>query len=36
MISDGDEAGHTVPGMFVRSFSSISEDFASASDEANF
>jgi hypothetical protein len=36
MISDGDEAGHTILGMFVRSFSRVSEDFASTSDEANF
>jgi hypothetical protein len=33
---DGDEAGHPVLGMSVRSFSSISEDFASRSGEANF
>jgi hypothetical protein len=32
----GDEAGHPVLGMSVRSFSSVSEDFASASGEANF
>jgi hypothetical protein len=32
----GDEAGHPVLSMSVRSFSSISEDFASASSEANF
>jgi hypothetical protein len=35
-LPDGDEAGHPVLGMSVRSFSSISEDFASASGEANF
>jgi hypothetical protein len=35
-LLDGDEAGHPVLGMFVRSFSSVSEDFASASGEANF
>jgi hypothetical protein len=35
-LLDGDEAGHTVFGVSVRSFSSISEDFASASGEANF
>jgi hypothetical protein len=32
---DGNEAGHPVLGMSVRSFSSVSEDFASASGEAN-
>jgi hypothetical protein len=30
------EAGHPILGMSVRSFSSVSEDFASASGEANF
>jgi hypothetical protein len=35
-LLDGDEAGHPVPGMSVRSFSSVSEDFASASGEAKF
>jgi hypothetical protein len=35
-LLDGDEAGHTVLGMSVRSFSSVCEDFASASGEANF
>jgi hypothetical protein len=32
----GDEAGHPVLGMSVRSFSSVSEDFTSAGGEANF
>jgi hypothetical protein len=35
-LLDGNEAGHPVLGMSVRSFSSVSEDFASASGEANF
>jgi hypothetical protein len=35
-LLDGDEAGHPVLGMSVHSFSSISEDFASTSGEANF
>jgi hypothetical protein len=35
-LLDGDETGHPVLGMSVRSFSSVSEDFASASGEANF
>jgi hypothetical protein len=36
LLLDDDEAGHPVLGLSVRSFSSVSEDFASASDEANF
>jgi hypothetical protein len=35
-LLDGDEAGHPILGMSVRSFSSVSEDFASTSAEANF
>jgi hypothetical protein len=35
-LLDGKEAGHPVLGMSVRSFSSVSDDFASASGEANF
>jgi hypothetical protein len=35
-LLDGDEAEHPVLGMSVRSFSSVSEDFASASCEENF
>jgi hypothetical protein len=35
-LLDGDEAGHPVLGMSVRSFSSVSKDFASTSGEANF
>jgi hypothetical protein len=35
-LLDGDEVGHPVLGTSVRSLSSISEDFASASSEANF
>jgi predicted deacylase len=34
--SDSDEAGHPILGMSVRSFSSVSKDFASAGSEANF
>jgi hypothetical protein len=33
-LLDSDEAGHPVLGMFVRSFSSVSKDFASASGQA--
>jgi hypothetical protein len=35
-LLDGDEAEHPVLGMSVHSFSSISEDFASTSGEADF
>jgi hypothetical protein len=35
-LFNGDEAGHPVLGMSVRSFSSVSEDFASASGEVSF
>jgi hypothetical protein len=35
-LPDGDEAGHPVLNMSVRSFSSVSEEFASSSGEANF
>jgi hypothetical protein len=35
-LLDGDEARHPILGMSVRSFSSVSEDFASARGEANF
>jgi hypothetical protein len=35
-LLDGDEAGHPVLGMSVRSFSSISKDFASASGQVHF
>jgi hypothetical protein len=35
-LLDGDDAGHTVLGVSVRSFSSVSEDFASASGDADF
>jgi hypothetical protein len=35
-LLDSDEAGHPILGMSVRSFSSVSKDFASASGEANF
>jgi hypothetical protein len=35
-LLDGDEVGHPVLGMSVHLFSSISEDFASASGEVNF
>jgi hypothetical protein len=34
-LLDADEAGHLVLGMSVRLFSSVFEDFASASSEAN-
>jgi hypothetical protein len=34
-LLDGDEAGYPVLGMSVRSFSSISKDFASASAQAH-
>jgi hypothetical protein len=34
-LLDGDEAGHLVLGMFVRSFSSVSEEFASSSGQAH-
>jgi hypothetical protein len=35
-LLDSDEAGHPILGMSVSSFSSVSEDFTSASSEANF
>jgi hypothetical protein len=35
-LLDGDEAGHPVLGMSVRSLSSFSEDFAQTCGEANF
>jgi hypothetical protein len=35
-LLDGDEAGHPIIGMSVHSFSSVSEDFTSASGEVNF
>jgi hypothetical protein len=35
-LLDGDEARHPILGMSVRSFSSVSKDFTSASGEANF
>jgi hypothetical protein len=35
-LHDSDEAGHPILGMSVRSFSSVSEDFTSASGEVNF
>jgi hypothetical protein len=35
-LPDGDETGHPVLGMYVRSLSSVSEDFASTSGKANF
>jgi hypothetical protein len=35
-LLDGNEAGHPVHGMSVRSFSSVSKDFASASDPSHF
>jgi uncharacterized membrane protein len=34
-LLDGNEAGHLVLGMSVRSFLSVSKDFASASDQAH-
>jgi hypothetical protein len=34
-LLDGDEAGHPILGMSVRSFSSISKDFTSASSHAH-
>jgi hypothetical protein len=35
-VLDGDEARHPVLSMFVRSFSSVSKDFASANGQAHF